>query len=156
MVLKLRAMRADEFAGYRDYFIPDYAAEIVSNYGLSEAKALTKASTEIATQLSDGVATTGHVLLCITIADDVVGYIWYRPNHGAKSIFINDYCILPAHQGKGYGKHALMTLETQLVKDGFTQIGLRVAADNERAQHVYLQGGFQVTGINMIRRIGQD
>lgn len=156
MVLELRAMREDEFDGYRDYFIPDYAAEIVSNYGLSEAEALAKASKEIATQLSEGAATTGHVLLCITIAAEVVGYIWYRPNHDAKSVFINDYCILPAHQGKGYGKQALAALEAQLVKDGFSQISLRVAADNERAQHVYLQGGFQATGINMIRRIGQD
>lgn len=156
MVLELRAMRADEFDGYRDYFIPDYAAEIVSNYRLSEAEALTKASKEIATQLSEGATTTGHVLLCIIAAAEVVGYIWYRPDHDAKSIFINDYCILPAYQGKGYGKQALAALEAQLVKDGFTQIGLRVAADNERAQHVYFQGGFQATGINMIRRIGQD
>ena len=149
-------MRADEFDGYRDYFIPDYAAEIVSNYGLSETEALAKAANTITEELGEGVATTGNVLLCITNATGVIGYIWYRPNHTAKSVFISDYCILPAHQGKGYGKQALANLEVQLIKDGFTEIGLRVAADNTRAQHVYLQGGYRATGINMIRRIGQD
>lgn len=156
MDITLRTMQADEFDGYRDYFIPDYAAEIVSNYGLSEAEAQAKATRDINQELTQGVATAGHVLLCITDTRGVVGYIWYRPNPDAGSVFISDFCILPTHQGKGYGKQALAILETQLIKDGFTQINLRVAADNARAQHVYAQGGFRATGINMIRRIGQS
>lgn len=156
MDLTLRAMRAAEFDDYRAYFIPDYAAEIVANYGLSKAEALTKATSAISDDLPQGVATSGQVLLCIADTSGVVGYIWYCPNHDAGSVFISDFCILPAHQGKGYGKQALATLEAQLIKDGFTQINLRVAADNARAQHVYLQGGFRATGINMTRPIGQS
>lgn len=156
MDLGLRAMRADEFDGYRDYFIPDYADEIASNYGVSMTEALAKAATDINGVLTQGVATAGHILLCITNTTGVIGYIWYRPDHDAGSVFISDFCILPAHQNKGYGTQALTNLESQLIEDGFTQISLRVAADNPRAQHVYSQGGFRATGINMVRRIGRD
>lgn len=155
MDISLRPMRADEFGGYLDYFVPDYAAEIASNYGLPHDEALMRASREINEDLAQGVDTVGHELLCITCKADVVGYLWYKPDHVARSVFIYDFCILPAHQGKGYGKQALSAFEAMLAGDGFEQIGLRVAADNERAQHLYLKGGFRATGINMIRRIEQ-
>ncbi len=154
MGLELRAMQADEFDGYRAYFIPDYAGEIASNYGVSMAEALAKAASDINGALTQGVATAGNVLQCITNTADVIGYIWYRPDHDARSVFISDFCILPAHQNKGYGTQALAALEVRLTEDGFTQISLRVAADNPHAQHVYSQGGFRTTGINMTRRIG--
>ena len=156
MDMLLRPMRADEFGGYLDYFVPDYAAEISANYGLPHDKALLRASQEISEDLARGVDTAGHVLLCITDKTDVIGYLWYKPNQEAHSVFIYDFYILPAHQGKGYGRQALKLMETMLVKDGFDQIGLRVAADNERAQNLYLKDGFRATGINMIKRIGQD
>ncbi len=156
MEIALRPMRADEFSGYLDYFIPDYAAEISSNYGLSHDKALARASREISEDLAQGVDTLGHALLCITTKADVIGYLWYKPDRQARSVFIYDFCILPAHQGKGFGKRALSTFEAMLVSEGFEKIGLRVAADNEPAQNLYLRGGFHATGINMIRRIGRD
>lgn len=149
-------MRPDEFDGYLDYFIPDYATEISANYDLPHDDALARASQEVSEDLAQGVDTVDHVLLCIADSADVIGYLWYKPDREARSVFIYDFCILPAHQGKGYGRQALKLLETMLAKDGFQQIGLRVAADNERAQHLYLKGGYQTTGINMIRRIGQD
>ncbi len=156
MEIALRPMRADEFSGYLDYFIPDYAAEISSNYGLPDDEAREKALREISEGLAQGVDTPGHALLCITDSADVIGYLWYKPDQTARSVFIYDFCILPAHQGKGFGKRALSAFEAMLVSEGFEQIGLRVAADNEPAQNLYLKGGFHVTGINMIRRIGRD
>jgi len=156
MGIELRPMRASEFDGYQDYFIPDYAAEISSNYDLPHNEAHARASRETSEDLAQGVDTPGHALLCITNNADVIGYLWYKPDRQARSVFIYDFCILPAHQGKGFGKQALSILEAMLVRDGFEQIGLRVAADNEPAQNLYLKGGFHATGINMIRRIGPD
>jgi ribosomal protein S18 acetylase RimI-like enzyme len=156
MGIELRPMRAGEFSGYLDYFVPDYAAEISSNYGLPDDEALARASREISEDLAQGVDTPGHALLCITDRADVIGYLWYKPDLQARSVFIYDFCILPAHRGKGFGKQALSVFEAMLVSEGFEQIGLRVAADNEPAQNLYLKGGFRATGINMIRRIGQD
>lgn len=49
----------------------------------------------------------------------------------------------------------LRMLETTLQQEGFTQINLRVAGDNEQARHVYAASGFRVTGVNMNKRLGE-
>ncbi len=156
-MISLRPMRADEYPAYLDYFIPDYAAEIIANYGLSPAGARLQAAREIDEDLPRGVETPGQELLCIidgTSGDSIIGYLWYRPDVAARSIYISDFHIFAAHQGKGYGKEALAILESELARTGFTQIKLRVAENNKRAKHVYDVSGFRVTGVNMSKAIG--
>jgi len=149
----LRPMRNNEYPAYLEYFIPDYAVEIASNYGLSESASIAEAKREIATDLPDGVNTSGQVLLCLVdrsdSAENLLGYLWYKPDVAMRSAFIYDFHILAAHQGKGLGKQALEILERELQGKGFAQIKLRVAEDNNRARHVYEVAGFRVTGVNM-------
>lgn len=154
MKLSLRPMLVDEFAGYRAYFIPDYAAEISANYGMSPNDALAKATLEIAEDLPQGPETPDHCLMCIIEGSEVIGYLWYKPDLKTRSVFVYDFGILPAHQRKGHATQALVSFETMLAKDGFEQIKLRVAADNKPAQNLYKKDGFRTTGINMVRDIG--
>jgi ribosomal protein S18 acetylase RimI-like enzyme len=150
-------MRDDEYSAYLEYFIPDYAVEIASNYRVSESAALAQAKREVAADLPDGVHTSGHVLLCLVDQSDasekLIGYLWYKPDATMRSVFIYDFQILAAYQGKGLGKQALNVLESELKAKGFEQIKLRVAEDNNRARHVYEATGFRVTGINMSKTI---
>lgn len=44
-------MREDEYPGYLEYFITDYAREIASNYRLSAEDSLARAKQEIAEDL---------------------------------------------------------------------------------------------------------
>lgn len=156
-MIVLRPMRDGEYAAYLDYFIPDYAVEIASNYGLSADQSLAQAKREIADDLPDGVHTSGQSLLCLVepAADPeaVIGYLWYKPDAAMRAVFINDFHILPAYQGKGLGKQALAVLENELKRQGFAEIRLRVAEDNSRARHVYEGTGFRVTGINMSKSL---
>ncbi|WP_440968987.1 GNAT family N-acetyltransferase [Phyllobacterium sp. 22229] len=156
-MIGFRPMRQGEFSSYLDYFIPDYAAEISANYGLSSPEAVVQAKREIAEDLPNGPDTSGQVLLCITDSEkenaETIGYLWYRADTDSRTAFISDFHILPACQGNGYGKQALLALEIALAREGFEQIRLRVAADNMRAQHIYKAGGFRTTGINMSKRI---
>jgi ribosomal protein S18 acetylase RimI-like enzyme len=158
-MIAFRPMHRSEFSGYLDYFIPDYAAEISTNYDLSSTSALAQAKREIADELPDGPDTHGQMLLCITDDargnDDLIGYLWYHPDKDSRLAFISDFHILAPHQGNGYSKRALSALEATLADAGFGQIRLRVAADNERAQHVYRAGGFRTTGINMNKWISK-
>jgi RimJ/RimL family protein N-acetyltransferase len=158
VMISLRPMRADEYAAYLDYFIPDYATEITANYQLSPVESRLQALREIDEDLPQGVATPGQVLLCIIDSisgeDSIIGYLWYRPDIPARSIHISDFHIFAVHQGKGYGKEALAALELELSKTGITQIKLRVAEDNKRAKHLYDVSGFRVTGVNMSKAIG--
>jgi ribosomal protein S18 acetylase RimI-like enzyme len=150
-------MRDDEYSAYLEYFIPDYAVEIASNYRISEDAAQAQAKREVEGDLPDGVNTSGHVLLCLVDQSDasekLIGYLWYKPDATMRSAFIYDFQILAAYQGKGLGKQALNVLESELKAKGFEQIKLRVAEDNNRARHVYEATGFRVTGINMSKTI---
>ena len=156
-MISLRPMLGGEYPAYLDYFIPDYAAEISVNYGLSSLDALAHAKQEIANDLPHGVNTPGEVMLCVinqaSDAESVVGYLWYRPDLATRSAFIKDFHIFAPHQGKGFGKQALNVLEAELARAGFDQIKLRVAEDNKRAMHVYKVTGFRVTGVNMSKTI---
>ncbi|MGQ3213230.1 GNAT family N-acetyltransferase [Shinella sp.] len=156
-MIAFRRMSRGEFLGYRNYFIPDYAAEISTNYGVSMPDGLRRAEQEIDRDLPSGPETQGQVLLCILqdgYPDEIIGYVWYCPDDEHRSVFISDFCMLPEHRGKGDGQRALAALEAMLRARGYNTIKLRVAADNARAQHVYRTSGFRATGINMAKQIG--
>lgn len=156
MVL-FRSMTEEEYFAYLEYFIPDYAMEIASNYGMSKNDSLAMAKQEISKLLAEGVNTHGQFLLSIFAKLDVferhVGYLWYKPDGEMRTVFIYDFHIFNSFQGEGMGKQALRAFEENLHDKGFKEIRLRVAGDNARALHVYESSGFGVTGINMSKTI---
>lgn len=98
-------MRDEEFPACLDYFIPGYAAEISANYGLSPSESLAQAQQEVADGLPGGVNAHGQVLLCLTQScghmQQLVGYLWYKPDAKMRSVLIADFHILTSCQGKG-------------------------------------------------------
>lgn len=157
-MIKLRKMRADEFAGYVAYFVPDYATEISSNYDVDMKIAQIRAENALEVDLGMGVETPGQVLLCATVEGDnsgtPVGYLWCKPNSIERIVFISDFCILPKHRGRGYGQSALVALERRYLGTEYDEIRLRVATDNKTAERLYLKAGYRPTGINMRKSIG--
>lgn len=156
MVIALRAMRAEEYPAFCDYFIADYSQEIAENYGHSLELAQTLAHTDLLRSFPDGYKTNAHKLLCIEAGSRVVGYLWHCPNETENSTFIYDFYVDESCRGKGYGTEALKQLEEQLVKDGIAQIKLRVAYHNKRALALYQEIGFIVTGYNMSKNLTSD
>lgn len=152
-MVSFRPILSHEFLAFVDYFVEDYAAEIVANYRFPKADALLQARREIATSFPNGENTAGQVLMCITYMqageEHPIGYLWYKPDTELKSVYINDFYLFPNFRGMGLGSEAMKSLEVHLIKDGYTQIKLRVAADNQKARQVYESNGFRVTGINM-------
>lgn len=159
-MIAFAAVSATTFQGFVDYFVPDYAAEIVTNYQLSEADARAQAAQEIENSFPLAENTPGQTLLCITHADDNlelhIGYLWYKTNTLQKSVFINEFYLFPLFRNKGLGRKALIALEEMLIREGLEQINLRVAGDNEHARHVYEVSGFRVTGFNMSKALTQN
>jgi len=152
-------MRADEFDAYTAWFIPDYAAEISSNYDVDAAEARARAERAVVEELGSGVDTPGQELLCIVPENDrdgaALGYFWCIPTPATGVVFISDFFILPDRRGKGHGRAALAALEAWLAGQGFAELRLRVAADNARAERLYRDAGFRVTGINMKKALPQ-
>lgn len=147
-----------EFLAFVDYFVPDYAAEIVSNYLLSEEDALEQARRELESSFPDGEKSAGQILLCIVLneaeKEKHIGYLWYKPDPQLRSAYINDFYLFPAFRGEGFGSEAMKQLELRLMEEGCKQIKLRVAAGNSQARRVYENNGFNVTGINMNKVLG--
>lgn len=153
-MIELRAMRADEFVGFHDYFVVDYAIEIAANFGYPLEKSRAIATRELAEDLPQTILTPQHFLLCIEIgAAGVVGYLWYKLLDNGETAFILDFMIFEDSRGLGYGKAALIVLEEQLHQLGVKQIKLRVAYDNARALGLYERIGFNITGYNMVKNI---
>ena len=156
-MVSFRSMTEEEYPAYLEYFIPDYADEIGSNYGISKCDSLARARQEISELLAEGVNTHGQILLSIVAKVDLferhVGYLWYKPDTAMRTVFIYDFHIFNLFQGEGLGKQALRAFEENLQYKGFKEIRLRVAGDNARALHIYESSGFGVTGINMSKAI---
>lgn len=157
-VITFRSPTNQEFQAFVDYFIPDYAAEIVSNYRLSEEDALAQARRDLEASFPDGEKSAGQVLLCIILSapekEHHIGYLWYKPDPHLHSVYINDFYLFPLFRGQGYGSEAMKQLELRLIEGGCKQIKLRVAAGNPQARRVYENNGFNVTGINMNKVLG--
>jgi ribosomal protein S18 acetylase RimI-like enzyme len=149
----LREMKAEEFADFVAYFVPDYAAEISSNYDMDLGAARARAEREVKEELGAGVETPDQILLCIVKngdqSDTPIGYLWCKPDKLGEAVFISDFCILQPHRGKGYGRSALTALEAKFAEAGYCEARLRVATDNRIAERLYLAAGFRPTGINM-------
>jgi ribosomal protein S18 acetylase RimI-like enzyme len=159
MMIQLRKMKADEFPEYVAYFVPDYAAEISSNYDVDMETARATAECAVKDDLPQGVNTPNQVLLCAIIEADqtesLVGYLWCKPDFEEKTIFISDFYILPEHRGRGYGLSALIALDTIYLNTPYDEFRLRVAADNKTAERLYLRAGYLPTGINMRKAINK-
>lgn len=159
-------MHEDEFEGYKDYFIGDYAQEIMDNYGHSNLVALQMARDAIKASFPNGLMAENTDLLSIELRDSasqkneltnnsadecvqLAGYLWRIKNESDNSCFISDFYILPEMRSKGLGKLAIGALEKALKEEGIHQIKLRVAYQNVRATQLYKAMGFNITGINM-------
>ncbi len=155
-MIAFRAMKADEFSSYRDYFIVDYADEISANFGHTPKQSRIIASKELAEDLPQNVSTPNHYLLCIEKNENtIIGYLWYKLYDDGATAFILDFVLFKEFRGHGYGKAALIALEEQLTISGTKQIKLRVAYKNDRARLLYEKVGFNITGINMSKLLGK-
>ena len=152
-MISLRPLQPDEFAAFAAYFVPDYAAEIVTNFGVPLADALTQAAKDLAQDLPQGADTPGEILMAITLVDQLIGYLFYAVDPATHSAFIKDFHVLPPHQGMGHGTAAIAAMIALLKPQGITQLRLSVAAKNAAAHRLYTKLGFVPTGINMAKTL---
>ncbi len=88
-----------------------------------------------------------HSVMLIELSGDEIGTL--AVNHADEnSAFIYGFCVLPEHQGRGYGRQALaLAIQTALGLRR-TNIELEVACANSRALSLYQSCGFEVMGAN--------
>ena len=87
---------------------------------------------------------------------ETVGYvvvtIGYSIEYGGRDGFIDDLYLVPAARGQGLGRRLVEFACREAAALGIRTLHLEVEADNERAERLYQQAGFEQTGRKLMRR----
>ena len=153
---KLIPMTQPEFDVFLEHLIPDYAAENVRAGYWDESEALEKSRKETESLLPQGLQSENHYLFTLYDGDQAVGRVWLKANvdRPVKSGFIFDVEIKEEFRGKGYGKQIMLLIEEKARELGLMSIGLHVFGYNTVAKNLYEGIGYEVTSLNMIKKLG--
>lgn len=150
--VKLRPMSAAEFVHYLENSVADYAAEKTRAGHWFADEALAQSQASFQRLLPDGLTTLNHHLFTIvdTTSDLPIGAFWIYLEQGLhSSIWIYDLIIHPMQRRKGYGRQAMLALETTARELGAERIDLHVFAHNRRAIALYKSVGYTTSSLNM-------
>ncbi|UPW19980.1 GNAT family N-acetyltransferase [Agarivorans sp. TSD2052] len=150
-MIQLIAMTEQQFSTYLAAAIVSYAKDNVQAGRCSDEESLEDSKGAHQKLLPQGIATPNHYLLQIVHHKQTVGHLWlmfdrHKPRAGA---FVYDLEIYALFQRCGYAKAALLEAEKCVLQLGGDKISLHVFSHNTKAQHLYQQLDYQVTGINM-------
>lgn len=156
-MVRLVPMTAAEYQPYLDMSVREYAEEKVQAGNWQPEEALERSAKEFQQLLPEGVATRDQYLYTIEDATlgKKVGMIWLaRLMQGTKPVmFIYDFRIDETHRRKGYGEQAMLAAEVQAKALGYDTIALHVFGFNHAARALYEKLGYQITNINMAKKL---
>ena len=157
-MVKLIPMTEAEFTAYLAGAIKNYADEKVKAGNWPAEGAVGRSERDYLSLLPKGVASKDQHLFSLedTATGQNVGMIWFafREGAGQQTAFIYDFSVHEAFRGRGYGKAALRGLEQKVGALGVTSISLHVFGHNRAAWALYEKLGYEVTNVNMTKRIG--
>ena len=155
----LAAMRPEVFPSYLDSSVAAYAQDNIDAGRWPAEGALERSRADFDDSLPHGLATPDNYLFEIQSDEDrtTVGYLWFAVvvKHGLRSAYVYDLEVKAEYRRQGHAKRAFEALEARVTALGLSSIGLHVFGRNPGAQSLYSQLGYPVTGINMIKRLGE-
>jgi ribosomal protein S18 acetylase RimI-like enzyme len=156
-VIRLSPMQESDLQAYLEVAVPAYAHDKVSAGDWSSDEALEKSRQSFEKLLPVGVNSPGQHLYKIvdTNEDETVGVLWFGiPEDSQRPYaFIYELHILEACRRRGYGKQAMLALEEKVKELGVDTIRLHVFGQNHTASALYEQIGYEVTDINMSKKL---
>lgn len=154
-LVALEPMAADRFVDWNERLVAHYAQEKVESGNWPAEGALERAAKENAELLSQGVETPAHDLFIGLVDGQEIGVLWLftDPALTVTETFIYDIEVAEQHRGKGYGRGLLEAGERWCVEHGITMLRLHVFGSNTTAIGLYETSGFEVTNLNMAKRI---
>jgi ribosomal protein S18 acetylase RimI-like enzyme len=148
-------MTQEEYVGWRERSVREYAAEIAVARDLDPEAATAQSAAEFAELLPDGLASPGMHLWTAVVGDEPVGMGWFelRQRASGVSAWIFDISVDQGHRGKGHGRALLDALHDAARALGATSMTLNVFGDNATAIRLYESSGYAVTAQQMKKEL---
>jgi ribosomal protein S18 acetylase RimI-like enzyme len=150
-------MKQPAFAAYLESAVAGYAEDNIASGRWPAEDALARSRDDFADSLPSGLATPDNYLFEIVdeSTSTAVGVLWFAVvvKNGLKSAFVYDVEIKSAFQRMGYARAAFRALEPLVHSLGLQTIGLHVFKQNIGAQALYKSLGYEVTSVNMQKRL---
>ena len=159
MAVRLVPMVAAQYERWYERSVQGYADEKVRAGNWPAEDALPRSREEFAKLLPRGLSTPDNWLFSIVDVESgiAVGTLWLAALPGSsdagKKAFIYDFEIDADQRRKGYGRAALAALDETAREMGFAEIGLHVFGHNVAARALYDQAGYEVTNVNMSKKL---
>jgi ribosomal protein S18 acetylase RimI-like enzyme len=153
----LAPMGDEGFAAFVETSLAGYAEDNVAAGRWTADEALDLSRAEFARLLPQGLATPSNHLY--EIRDETggrtVGFLWFATGaHGnLKSAYVYQLEVHPEFRRRGHARAAFEAMEAIVAAMGLSSIGLHVFGHAPGAQALYSSLGYQVTGINMQKRL---
>jgi GNAT superfamily N-acetyltransferase len=148
-------MSAERFITYRAALAADYGRNIAESGAMPEREAMAKGEADIARLLPDGIDSEGHLLLTAYDGDAEVGLLWLHLEKKSDGLhaFGYDFSVREDLRRGGYGRAIMVAAERECRERGVVSVGLSVFGFNVGAQALYEQMGFEVTAVQMRKRL---
>jgi ribosomal protein S18 acetylase RimI-like enzyme len=109
--------------------------------------------------MPQGLVTPDNYLYEVKASESgpTVGVLWFaiEEKNGLRNAYVYDIEIYTPHRRQGHALQAFVLLEPIVAALGLDRIGLHVFRHNPGAQAMYEKLGYEVTGINMQKRLGK-
>jgi ribosomal protein S18 acetylase RimI-like enzyme len=155
VTVRLDPMTREQYDAYRVTAEHDYAEAIRASGSLPEAEAREKSAADFAQLLPDGMDSEGHRFWTAYDGNETVGMLWLHLKDTSEGVtaFGYDFSVPEDLRRRGYGRALMQAAEVECRALGVVSVGLNVFGDNLAAQALYEQMGFQVTSIQMSKRL---
>ena len=157
-MVQLLPMTQPEYEAWLDNAIRDYAQDKVQAGAWEASEALERSRAEFQKLLPEGRHSPDNHLYSIwsddAPLDTPVGVLWIAiPTWKRTMAFIYDIIVFEPYRRRGYGRQAMLALDDKVRALGLDSIGLHVFGHNPGALALYQQVGYEITDINMLKKL---
>ena len=154
-MISFQNLTEKDFQDFLEFSVKDYAEQSIKAGRVLEEESEKWSKGEFDYLLPQGLETPNQFIYNIVLDEkETIGTIWFsgRIEKGDRA-FLNNIQIQEKHRGKGYGKLAMMELEAEVKRKGFTEIDLHVYSWNTVAINLYRKLNFEEKSLILRKKL---
>lgn len=149
-------MRDDEFAAWLPQMGDGYAQAMIDDGGMTPEAAREKSAADIGQLFPDARPSAAQLVFVLEADGERVGELWLAERDDMSRrpcLFVYDIHVDEAHQGRGYGRAAMLLAEDEARRRGLGRVALNVFGRNEVARRLYRSLGYEENAVAMSKTL---